>query len=93
MGIEPAEPNAEPGLANGWSAKTASQVARLREAFRHQTIFGRSGVMGAIGIKSSRASTLLREMVERGTIEPVSGHGKGRYRFCQQAGGAGCPGG
>lgn len=51
-------------------------------------IFGRSDVMEAIGIKPSRASELLREMAEHGIIEPVSGHGKGKYRFRQQAGGA-----
>ena len=37
--------------------------------------------MAAIDIKASRASDLLKEMMERGIIEPVSGHGKGKYRF------------
>ncbi len=40
--------------------------------------------MKVIDIKASRASDLLREMVEHGVIEPVSGHGKGKYRFNQQ---------
>jgi Fic family protein len=39
--------------------------------------------MKAIDIKASRASDLLKEMVEYGIIEPVTGHGKGKYRFRQ----------
>ena len=37
-----------------------------------------------IDIRPSRASELLRDMAERGVIEPVSGRGKGKYRFRQQ---------
>jgi len=61
--------------------KTASHIVKLREAFPSQTIFGRSDVMEVIDIKLSRASELLRELTEHGIIEPVSGHGKGKYRF------------
>ncbi|MCI7127306.1 MAG: hypothetical protein MR934_03470, partial [Clostridium sp.] len=64
--------------------KTARHILKLREAFPGQTIFGRSDVMKAIDIKASRASDLLKEMVEHGIIEPVSGHGKGKYRFRHQ---------
>ena len=59
---------------------------RSREAFLGQMIFGRSDVMKVIDIKSSRASDLLKEMAEHGIIEPVSRHGKGKYRFRQQEG-------
>ena len=62
--------------------KTVSHILRLREAFPRQTIFGRSDVMEVIDIKPSRESELLREMAEYGVIEPISGHGKGKYRFC-----------
>ena len=64
--------------------KTASHILKLREAFPGQTIFGRSDVMKAIDLKASRASDLLKEMLEHGVIEPVTGHGKGKYRFRQQ---------
>ena len=64
--------------------KTANHILRLREAFPEQTIFGRSDVMEVIGIQSSRSSELLRELAERGIIEPVFGHGKGKYRFRQR---------
>ncbi|WP_311496892.1 hypothetical protein [uncultured Mobiluncus sp.] len=64
--------------------KTVSHILKLREAFPGQTIFGRSNVMSTIGIKSSRASELLKELVDDGIIEPVLGHGKGKYRFRQK---------
>ena len=54
---------------------------KLMEAFPGLMIFGRSDVMQVIGIKASRASDLLKEMAEKGVIEPVFGHGKGKYRF------------
>lgn len=63
--------------------KTASHILKLREAFPGQTIFGRSDVMKVVDIKASRASDLLRAMVEYGVIESVSGHGKGKYQFRQ----------
>lgn len=69
-----------------FQTKTASHILKLREAFPGQTIFGRSDVMKVIAIKESRASDLLRELTEHGIIEPVSGHGKGKYRFRQQTG-------
>jgi hypothetical protein len=37
--------------------------------------------MSVIEIKPSRASDLLKDMAEHGIIEPVTGHGKGKYRF------------
>lgn len=61
--------------------KTATHVLKLRGAFPGQTIFGRSDVMKLLDIKTSRASELLRELTEHGIIEPVSGYGKGKYRF------------
>ena len=71
----------KPDIEAIFQPKTASHILKLREAFSGQTIFGRSDVMKAIDIKASRASDLLKEMVEYGIIEPVSGHGKGKYRF------------
>lgn len=67
-----------------FKSKTAGHILKLREAFLGQTIFGRSDVMQVIDIKSSRASDLLKEMVEHNVIEPVTGHGKGKYRFKQR---------
>ena len=61
--------------------KTAGHILRLLEKFSDDAIFGRSDVMRVIDIKSSRASELLNEMAEHKIIEPVTGHGKGKYKF------------
>ena len=66
--------------------KTVSHILKLREAFPGQTIFGRSDVMRVINIKPSSASDLLKKMVVSGVIEPVTGHGKGKYRFKHRQG-------
>ena len=68
-------------IENLFQPKTVSHILKLREAFPGQTIFGRSNVMSVIDIKPSRASDLLKDMVGHGVIEPVAGHGKGKYRF------------
>lgn len=75
--------NLKPDIEAVFQPKTASNILKLREAFSGQTIFGRSDVMKAIDIKASRASELLKEMLEHGIIEPVTGYGKGKYRFRQ----------
>ena len=71
----------EANIETVFQPKTVGHILKLRNAFPDQTIFGRSDVMGVIGIKPSRASDLLKKMVEHGVIERVPGHGKGKYRF------------
>ena len=73
-------------IENAFQPKTASHILKLREAFSGQIIFGRSDVMKVIDIKASRVSDLLKEMAEHGIIEPVAGHGKGKYCFRQKKG-------
>ena len=68
-------------IEKNFQPKTASHILKLREAFPGQVIFGRSDVMKVIDIKSSRASELLKEMMEQNIIESVSGYGKGKYHF------------
>lgn len=68
-------------IEKNFHPKTASHILKLREAFPGQVIFGRSDVMKVIDIKSSRASELLKEMMEQNIIESVSGYGKGKYHF------------
>ena len=71
----------KPDIEKLFPPKTESHILKLREAFPGEAIFGRSDVMKIVGIKPSRASELLKKMTEYGVIEPVSGHGKGKYRF------------
>lgn len=67
-----------------FTAKTAFHIQVLQEALGSELAFGRSDVLRVLGLKPTRSSALLREMVEHGIIEPVSGHGKGKYRFRHQ---------
>lgn len=67
-----------------FTAKTAFHIQVLQEALGSELAFGRSDVQRVLGLKPTRSSALLREMVEHGIIEPVSGHGKGKYRFRHQ---------
>jgi hypothetical protein len=68
-------------IEDAFTAKTASHVQKLQEALGFETTFGRSDVQRVLGLKPTRSSALLRVMAEHGIIEPVSGHGKGKYRF------------
>ena len=69
-----------------FTAKTAAHVQALRETFGSRIAFGRSDVQRVLGLKPTRSSMLLRVMAEQGIIDPVAGHGKGKYRFRQQEG-------
>ena len=64
-----------------FTAKTRAYVQTLQETLGSETVFGRSDVQRILGLKPTRSSALLREMNEYGIIEPVSGYGKGKYRF------------
>lgn len=68
-------------IENSFNAKTASHVYKLLEALGFQTIFGRSDIQEVLGLRPTRSTALLKEMAEKGFIEPVAGFGKGKYRF------------
>ena len=76
----------KPDIEKLFQPKTESHILKLREAFPYGAIFGRSDVMKIIDIKPSRASELLKKLTEYGIIEPVSGYGKGKYRFRKEKG-------
>lgn len=64
-----------------FSAKTVVHIHRLLEVFGEGEIFGRSALMELLELKGSSASRLISNLLRADIIEPVSGHGKGRYRF------------
>lgn len=64
-----------------FSVKTTVHIHRLFEKFGFDGVFGRSAVMELLELKGSGASKLLSNLVQADIIEPVSGHGKGRYKF------------
>ncbi len=69
------------GKVSNFSVKTTTHIRGLFEKFGFDEIFGRSAVMELLNLKGSGASKLLSNLVQAEIIEPVSGHGKGKYKF------------
>ena len=67
--------------ASDFTVKTTVHIHRLFEKFGFDEVFGRSAVMELLELKASGASKLLSNLVQADIIEPVSGHGKGKYKF------------
>lgn len=61
--------------------KTITYILTLYETYGQNQIFGRTQVENVIGVKSAMASRLIKLLLDNDIIEPVSGHGKGKYRF------------
>ena len=68
-----------PQKSSAFSAKTTVHIQRLFEKFGYDGVFGRSAVMALLELKASGASRLLSNLLQADIIEPVSGHGKGKY--------------
>ena len=66
---------------SGFSVKTTVHIHRLFEKFGFDEVFGRSAVMELLELKSSGASKLLSNLTRADIIGPVSGYGKGKYKF------------
>ena len=64
-----------------FSVKTVVHIHRLFEKFGFDEAFGRGAVMDLLGLKSSGASKLLSNLMQADIIQPISGHGKGKYTF------------
>ncbi len=64
-----------------FSVKTTVHIYRLFEKFGFDGVFGRSAVMKLLVLKGSGASKLLSNLIQADIIEPVYGHGKGKYKF------------
>ena len=64
-----------------FSVKTTVHIHRLFEKFGFEEVFGRSVAMELLNLKSSGASKLLSNLLQADIIEPVSGYGKGKYKF------------
>ena len=66
---------------SNFTIKTTVYIHRLFEKFGFEGVFGRSAVMELLELKRSGASKLLSNLIKADIIEPVSGYGKGKYRF------------
>ena len=67
--------------SSDFSVKTTVRIHRLFDRFGFDEVFGRSAVMELLEMKSSGASKLISNLVQADIIEPVSGNGKGKYKF------------
>ncbi len=67
-----------------FSAKTVLHIHRMFEKFGFNEIFGRSAIVELLGLQNSSTSKLISKLVQAGIIEPVSGYGKGKYRFLME---------
>lgn len=65
----------------GFSVKTVFHIRRLFEKFGFDEVFGRGAVVELLELQNSSASKLISKLVQADIIEPVSGHGKGKYKF------------
>lgn len=63
------------------SEKTIDHVLELFSKCGKKEYFGRTIVEDITGLKSTRASELIKLLVDSEIIVPVTGHGKGKYRF------------
>ncbi|MGI6021211.1 MAG: cell filamentation protein, partial [Lachnospiraceae bacterium] len=62
-------------------SKTKEYIVKLYAECGISEFFGRSVVERITGLKSTRASELIKLMLDNDIIENVQGHGKGKYRF------------
>ena len=63
------------------SEKTIDHALELFSKCGKKEYFGRTIVEDITGLKSTRASELIKLLVDSEIIVPVTGHGKGKYRF------------
>ena len=63
------------------SEKTINHALKLYTKCGKNEYFGRTIVEDITGLKSTRASELIKLLVDREVIVPVTGHGKGKYIF------------
>ena len=63
------------------NAPTKNKTMLLFDVYGYDGVFGRAEIMQMFGMASSSAGKLLIKLKELYFIEPVSGHGKGKYRF------------
>lgn len=68
-------------FSNVVSEKTINHAIKLFSKCGKNAYFGRMMVEEITGLKSSGASKLIKLLLDSSVIVPVTGHGKGKYRF------------
>ena len=73
--------NLFPEKTKDFSIRTIVHIHRLFDEFGFDKFFGRASIMNLLDLKASGASKLILNLVQADIIVPVSGHGKGKYKF------------
>ncbi len=68
-------------FSNRISGKTVNHALKIFSKCGKDVYFGRMVVEDITGLKSSGASKLIKLLLDSNVIIPVTGHGKGKYRF------------
>ena len=68
-------------LSDTISEKTINHTVEIFSKCGKENCFGRTIVEEITGLKPSGASKLIKLLVDSEVIVPVTGHGKGKYRF------------
>lgn len=69
-------------LLNLKAKKTTKEtIIKLYHQFGFDTAFARADIMQLSGVTSSPAGALIDKLKAAGFVEPVSGQGKGKYKF------------
>ena len=63
-----------------FTQKTKENIKKLYLSF-FDCYFGRTDIMNVLDIKKTRASDLIKDLLENRIIIPVRGYGKGKYKF------------
>ena len=61
--------------------KSINHIILLYEKYGKIGAFGKKEIEESTGLKSTRASEILRIMLDVNIIESVNGYGKGKYKF------------
>ena len=64
--------------------KTVEYIQKMFIEFGTKSIFGRSDMQKVTGLGTTRASAVLKNMLQTKIIETVTGYGKGKYRFTKR---------
>lgn len=68
-------------FSNKISEKTVNHALEIFLKCGKDVYFGRTIVEDITGLKSSGASKLIKLLLDSSVIIPITGYGKGKYRF------------
>ncbi len=63
------------------TTQTKDKILSIFDNVGYNTAFGRKDVSGIIGISQTAPGNLINKLKKAGIVEPVSGLGKGKYKF------------